>query len=135
NRDVARLLIDCHIGCDRPDDAERVLIKLVEYEPSNYEKFVELVGMFLQRREPHSASRALSMCSEHMLMGGQSDELRKTVESILDLDANALTAIRMLVRYCSWKRDAEALRQSLEKMAKIARTGDSVEDERYALSQ
>jgi len=104
NRDVARLLIDCHIGCDRPDDAEQVLIKLVEYEPSNYEKFLELVGMFLQRRQPHSASRALAMCSEHMLMGGQSDELRKNVETILDMDANDLTAIRMLVRYCSWKR-------------------------------
>jgi tetratricopeptide (TPR) repeat protein len=70
-----------------------------------------------------------------MLMGGQSDELRKNVETILDLDANDLTAIRMLVRYCSWKRDAEALQRSLEKMAKIARTADSVEDERYALSQ
>ena len=135
NRDVARLLIDCHISCDRPDDAERVLIKLVEHEPANYEKFLELVGMYLKRHEPHSASRALSMCSEHMLMGGQSDELRSNVESILDMDANDLMAIRILVRYCSWKRDPEALQQSLEKMAKIARKADSVEDERYALSQ
>jgi tetratricopeptide (TPR) repeat protein len=135
NRDVARLLIDCHIACDRPDDAERVLIKLMEHEPANYEKFIELVGMYLKRREPHSASRALNMCAEHMLMGGQSDDLRNTLDSILGLDPNDLTAIRMLVRYCSWKRDAEALQQSLERMANIARSADSVEDERYALSQ
>lgn len=135
NRDVARLLIDSHIACNRPDDAERVLIKLVEHEPSNYEKFLELVAMYLDRREPHAASRALSMCSEHMLMGGQSDDLCKNIESILALDADDLTSIRMLVRYYSWKRDAEALQQSLEKMALVARKADSVDDERYALSQ
>ena len=135
NRDVARLLIDCHIKCGRPDDAERVLIKLVEFEPSNYEKFLELVSMYLERREASAASRALSMCSEHMLMGGQSDKLRSDLELILALDENELAALRMLVRYYSWKRDKEFLQEALVKMAGVARDSESVEDERYALSQ
>ena len=135
NRDVARLLIDCHISCQRPHDAERVLIKLVEHEPANYEKFLELVAMYLERREPAAAARALSMCSEHMLMGGQSDQLRENLESILELDKDDLVTIRMLVRYYSWKRDPEALQQSLEKMASVANASGSIEDERYALSQ
>ena len=135
NRDVARLLIDCHIGCGRPDDAERVLIKLVEYEPANYEKFLELVSMYLERREPGAAARALTMCSEHMLMGGQSEELRSNLTTILELDQNELAAIRMLVRYYSWKRDKDALQESLIKMASIAKKSASIDDERYALSQ
>lgn len=135
NRDVARLLIDCHISAGRPDDAERVLIKLVEHEPANYEKFLELVQIYLERQEPSSASRALSMCSEHMLMGGQSDELCSCLNSILELDANDLSAIRMQVRYYSWKRDKDELKSSLATMAAVARQAESVDDERYALSQ
>jgi len=135
NRDVARLLIDCHIACNRPDDAERVLIKLVEYEPSNYEKFLDLVTMYLDRREPDAAARALTMCSEHMLMGGQSEELYASLTTILELDANELAAMRMLIRYHSWKRDKEALHESLEKLAAVAKTAGSVDDERYALTQ
>ena len=135
NRDVARLLIDCHIKCGRPNDAERVLIKLVEFEPANYEKFLELVSMYLDRREAGAASRALSMCSEHMLMGGQSDKLRSDLELILEIDENELAAIRMLVRYYSWKRDKEALQDTLIKMARVSRKAEAVEDERYALSQ
>ena len=135
NRDVARLLIDCHIACDRPNDAERVLIKLVEYEPSNYEKFLELVTMYLGRGEANAAARALTMCSEHMLMGGQSEELYTSLTTILELDANELAAMRMLIRYHSWKRDKDELQECLIKLADIARTAGSIDDERYALSQ
>ena len=135
NRDVARLLIDCHIGCGRPDDAERVLIKLVEAEPSNYEKFLELVAMYLERRDAGAASRALTMCSEHMLMGGQSDELHTNLQSILEIEPNELAAIRMLVRYFSWKRDKDALHESLIRMAVVSKDACSIDDERYALSQ
>jgi len=135
NRDVARLLIDCHVACNRPDDAERVLVKLVEYEPSNYEKFLELVTMYLARREASAAARALTMCSEHMLMGGQSDELYTNLTAILDLDANELAAMRMLIRYHSWKRDKDALQETLIKMATVAQAANSIDDERYALSQ
>ena len=135
NRDVARLLIDCHIGCGRPDDAERVLIKLVEHEPANYEKFLELVAMYLERREPSAAARALTMCSEHMLMGGQNEELHSNLTAILELDPNELATMRMLIRYHSWKRDKDALQESLIRMASVAKEAGSIDDERYALSQ
>jgi tetratricopeptide (TPR) repeat protein len=135
NRDVARLLIDCHIAGDRPAEAETVLVKLVEHEPSNYERFIDLVKMYLDRDDATAASRALSMCSEHMLMGGQSDELCSKLEAILSIDRHELTAIRMLVRYYSWKRDKEGLQDTLTTMASVAKAAESVDDERYALSQ
>jgi tetratricopeptide (TPR) repeat protein len=135
NRDVARLLIDCHIACGRPDDAERVLIKLVEYEPANYEKFLELVKMYLDRREASAAARALTMCSEHMIMGGQSEQLNDHLQSILELAPNEIAAMRMLIRYYSWKKDKDALQEALVRMASVAKDQASVDDERYALSQ
>jgi len=135
NREVARLLIDCHLSCGRPDDAEAVLIHLVESEPANYAKFLELVSIYIERREATSAGRALTMCSEHMLMGGQSDELEARINSILALDPNELASMRLLARFFSWKRDKDGLQETLVKMASVAQAASSVDDERYALSQ
>jgi len=135
NREISRLLIDCHIQSGRPDDAERVLIKLVEHEPANYGKFTELVAMYIERGDAESASRALSMCSEHMLMGGQSEELEGTLNSIIAINPNDLGAIRMLARFYSWKRDKDGLRETLVGMAVVAKAAESIDDERYALSQ
>jgi len=135
NREVARLLIDCHITCDRPDEAEAVLIKLVEWEPANYTKFLELVSIYVDRREAAAAGRALTMCSEHMLMGGQSDELESHIRSILALDPDELASLRLLARFYSWKRDKDGLQETLVRIATVAQTSASVDDERYALSQ
>jgi len=135
NREVARLLIDCHLSCGRPDDAEAVLIQLVESEPANYAKFLELVSIYIERREATSAGRALTMCSEHMLMGGQSDELEARINSILALDPNELASMRLLARFFSWKRDKDGLQETLVRMASVAQAASSVDDERYALSQ
>ncbi|HYJ92366.1 MAG TPA: tetratricopeptide repeat protein [Pyrinomonadaceae bacterium] len=135
NREVARLLIDCHINCGRPDDAEAVLIKLAEWEPSNYDKFLDLVKMYVERGEASSASRALTMCSEHMLMGGQSEELETYINTTLAIDSDDLASLRLLARFHSWKRDKDGLQETLIKIATVAKEASSVDDERYALSQ
>jgi hypothetical protein len=46
-----------------------------------------------------------------MLMGGQSEELHSNLTAILELDPNELAAMRMLIRYYSWKRDKDALQE------------------------
>jgi tetratricopeptide (TPR) repeat protein len=135
NRDVARILIDCHIQSGHPDEAEAHLIKLVEYEPANYATFLDLVKMYVGRDDATSAARCLTMCSEHMLMGGQSEELQGYINSIIALDPNELGAIRMLARFYSWKRDKDGLRDTLVGMASVANAAGSIDDERYALSQ
>jgi tetratricopeptide (TPR) repeat protein len=70
-----------------------------------------------------------------MLVGGKGDEFRSWVDEILAKEPTHLSALRLLACHCSWKRDAEALRQALETMADTALAEGSVEDERYALSQ
>jgi tetratricopeptide (TPR) repeat protein len=135
NRDVARILIDCYIEAQKPADAERALIKLVEHEPANYAKFLELTKIYVERGDAAGAARTLTMCSEHLLMGGQSDELESMLGKISAIDPDDLTSIRMFARFYSWKRDKEGLRTALERMSEVARAASSIEDERYALSQ
>lgn len=135
NRDILYLLIDCYIDSDNPVEAEKAVIKLVEQEPTNYPKFLDLVEVHLKNKDLDSATRILSMSSEHLLVGGQSEQFLKFTNDILLRNPEHLDALRLSVRYYGWNRDESELKKSLEKLAEIAGYNNSVEDERYALSQ
>lgn len=135
NRDVLYLLVDCHLDTSNAEDAERAVVRLVEQEPANYPKFLDLVKLYLKNSDLDSAARILSMSSEHLLVGGQSEEFLKWVNEILARNPEQIDALRLLVRYYSWQRDEEAFRRSLERLAEVARQNDAVDDERHALSQ
>jgi tetratricopeptide (TPR) repeat protein len=135
NRDVLFLLIDCYIETGNPSEAERAIIKLVEQEPANYPKFLELVEIYLKENDLNSAARILSMSSEHLLVGGQSEQFLHWTNEILARNPEHLDALRLSVRYYGWHRDESELKKSLENLAETARQNDSIEDERYALSQ
>ena len=135
NRDILYLLADCYIDMNAPADAERTVAKLVEQEPANYPKFLELVKLYLKNGDLDSAARILSMSAEHLLVGGQSDDFLAWTNEILAQNPEQLDAIRLLVRYHGWQRDANALKSSLERLAETAHQVEAVEEERYALSQ
>lgn len=134
-RDVLFLLIDCYVDTNNPKEAERAIIKLVEQEPANYPKFLELVEVYMKDGDLNSAARILSMSSEHLLVGGQSAEFLHWTNEILARNPEHLDALRLAVRYHGWHRDEAELKKSLESLAEIARLNSSVDDERYALSQ
>ena len=135
NREILFLLVDCHLVTNNPQDAEKAVIRLVEQEPANYLKFLELIEAYLKINDLESAARILSMSSEHLLVGGQSDDFLKRTNEILARNPEQLDGLRLLVRYYGWHRDEGELRQSLERLAEVARLVEAVEDERYALSQ
>lgn len=135
NRDILYLLVDCHIDTDNPLEAEKAVVRLVEQEPANYPKFLELVKIYLKTNDLDSAARILSMSSEHLLVGGQADEFLKWVNEILARNPEQLDALRLLVRYYSWQRDEAAFKASLERLAEVARLNEAADDERSALSQ
>lgn len=135
NRDVLFMLIDCYIETGNPQEAERAIVKLVEQEPANYPKFLELVEIYLKENDLDSAARILSMSSEHLLVGGQSEQFLHWTNEILARNPEHLDALRLAVRYHGWHRDESELKKSLENLAEIARQNDAIEDERYALSQ
>src|SRR5829696_7524721 len=135
NREVLNLLIDCQVASGDVGEAEKTVIKLVEQEPANYPKFLELAALYFENDDMTSMSRILSMSSEHLLVGGQASEFNSLVLQILDRDPDHLEALRLLVRYCAWQKDEEGFRDALVRLAGIAKASGCGEDERYALSQ
>jgi len=135
NRDILYLLVDCYIDMNNPAEAERAVVKLVEQEPANYPKFLDLVKIYLKNNDLTSAVRILSVSSEHLLVGGQAEEFLKWTNEILAQNPEQIEALQLLVRYFSWQRDEPELKQSLERLAEAARAAEAIEDERYALSQ
>ncbi len=135
NRDILYLLVDCYLDMGSPAEAERAVIKLVEQEPANYPKFLDLIKVYLKNNDLNAAARILAMSSEHLLVGGQGEEFFFWTNEILARNPEHLDALRLLVRYYSWQRDADETKKSLERLAEMARSLDVFEDERYALSQ
>lgn len=135
NRDILYLLVDCYLDLKNPAKAERAVIKLVEQEPANYPKFLDLVKIYLKNHDLEAATRVLSMSSEHLLVGGQAKEFLMWTNEILARNPEQINAQRLLVRYYGWHRDESEFKQALERLAEIARLNEAVEDERYALSQ
>jgi tetratricopeptide (TPR) repeat protein len=135
NRDVLYLLIECCVDSQNAAGAEKAVIKLVEIEPANYPKFLDLIRIYLNINDPESAARILTMSAEYMLAGGQSEECGKWINEILERDPNMLAGLRLLVRYNSWLNDENGIRLALERLYTAAAAKESVEDERYALAQ
>ncbi|HRH44937.1 MAG TPA: tetratricopeptide repeat protein, partial [Pyrinomonadaceae bacterium] len=135
NRELLFLLIDCYLDMGRVMDAEKITVRLVEQEPSNFPKLLDLVKVYLRNSDLVSAIRPLSMASEHLLVSGQHVKLEGYINEILNKDPEQIDAIRLLVRYHTWQRDEAKIKSSYERLAEAARVNDSIEDEKYALSQ
>jgi tetratricopeptide (TPR) repeat protein len=135
NRDVLYLLIDCCLDSQNAAGAENAVIKLVELEPANYPKFLDLIRIYLNLNDPAAAARILTMSAEYLLAGGQADECGKWINEILEREPLQLAGLRLLVRYNSWLNDENGKRLALERLYSAAASEGSVDDERFALSQ
>lgn len=133
NRDVLYLLIECCIDSQNAAGAEKAVVKLVEIEPANYPKFLDLIRIYLNTSDLDSAARILTMSAEYMLAGGQSDECGKWINEILERDPGHLAGLRLLIRYNSWLKDENGFRLALERLYAAAAGKDAVDDERFAL--
>ncbi|HEX9961494.1 MAG TPA: tetratricopeptide repeat protein, partial [Pyrinomonadaceae bacterium] len=135
NREILNLLVNCYLDVNNSEEAEKAVVKLVEQEAANYPKFLDVTKSYLKNNDLQSASRVLSLTSEHLLLGGQAEEFGIWINEILAKNPEQLEALRLLVRYHGWQRDETELKQSLERLAESARLNESIEDERYAISQ
>lgn len=133
--EVLSRLIDCHLEAGDREQAEKAVIRMVEHDPTTYPKFLDVARRYIQACEFDGACRMLTMASEHMIAGGQAEELAAAVRTILEQQPENLDATRLLVRFCTWQKDEEALKDSLRRLAELAGVQASVDDERFALSQ
>ena len=134
NRDALYLLIDCQIESENAAGAERAVIKLVELEPANYPKLLDLIRIYLNADDLDSAARILSMSSEYLLAAGQGDECKNWITEILERNEFHVGTLRLLVRYASWIKEEESFRIALDRLAKAANSSGEVDDERFALA-
>jgi len=135
NRDILYLLVDCYLEAGKLADAEKAIFKLVEQEPANYPKFLQLVRLQLKTNNLEAAVRILTFSAEHLLVGGQAEEFLEWTNEILARNPEHTDAMRLLVQYYNWQRDVGALKESLERLVEVARSNGDVESERYALAQ
>ena len=135
NREVLMLLIDCYLDMNAPAKAEATVVKLVQQEPSNFPKFLQIVKVYMNENDLESSVRALSISFEHVLGAGHSEEFLGWINEILARNPEYLEALRLLVKYHTWHRDGVEIRKSLERLAETARANEAVEDERFALGQ
>lgn len=135
NRDILYLLIECCIDSNNAAGAEKAVVKLVEIEPANYPRFLDLIRIYLNTNDAESAARILSMSAEYLLAGGQAEECGKWIDEILERDPNQLAGLRLLVRYNTWLNDENGSRLALERLYTAASSKESVEDEYFALKR
>jgi tetratricopeptide (TPR) repeat protein len=135
NRDLLGFLVDAHVRLGDTESAEASLVKLLEVDPTNYLKCLDVSELHLSKGDVDSAVRNLSFASEHMLVGGQPFELQTRLEKIDAAQPDRLDVVRLLARFCAWQKDDKHLRATLVRLSEIAAHEGSLEDERFALSQ
>lgn len=135
NKEINYLIMDCYFEMGNLEKAEELILKLIEREPANYPKLVELSKVYLENDDLDSVVRLLTMTSEHQLVSGESDELNELINEVLARNPEHLECLRLLARYYGWLRDELQLKQTLERLADAARLNNAFEDEQFALSQ
>jgi tetratricopeptide (TPR) repeat protein len=128
-------LIDCQLEAGNTAEAERSLVSLVEKDPAAYPKLLDLARIYLKFTDAESAARVMAMSAEHILLAGQVDDFQGLLNELLTLDPEQLEGLRLTARLYAWQRDESGMHEALERLAKVAQERDSVEDERFALSQ
>ena len=135
NRDLLGFLVDAYIRSGDSGTAEETLVKLLEVDPTNYPKCLDLAELHLANGDVDSAVRNLSFASDHMLVGGSANDLHARLENIDATQPDRLDVVRLLARFCAWQKDEKYLRTTLVRLAEIAAREGALEDERFALSQ
>lgn len=134
-RDVLHLLVDCYLEAGNTTEAEKAIIGLIEKEPATYPKLVGLARAYLKIGDVESSGRVMAMASEHLLLAGEVDEFESLLTELSVLDPEQLEGLRLRARLSAWQRDDAGMHQALVQLATVARIKESVDDERFALSQ
>jgi tetratricopeptide (TPR) repeat protein len=135
NKEFTFLLIDCYFEMNDPASAEKVITKLVEREPANYPKLLDLIKVYLKNEDVDASVRVLSMMSEHLLAGGDAKTLEANLLNVLEADPSNVDGLRLLSRCYTWQREQNKLKDSLRRMAEAANSKRGYLDERWALTR
>ncbi|MCB1024746.1 MAG: tetratricopeptide repeat protein, partial [Acidobacteria bacterium] len=135
NADVVFLLADCYIDMDQPDRAEIIIVELITREPKAYAKLLHLIDFYMKRNDLDSSIRILTSITEQLLVSQKPERLLDLLNEITARNPEELQALRLLIRYYSWHKNDFELKKVLEQLAEAANYNDSIEDEKFAITQ
>ncbi len=135
NADVVFLLVDCYLDMEQPDRAEIIIVELVTREPKAYAKLLHLVDFYMKKNDLDSSVRILSTVTEQLLVSQKPQRLVDLLNEIVARNPEQLQALRLLTRYYSWHKNDFELQKVLEQLAEAANYNESVDDEKFALTQ
>ena len=129
------LLSRCYLELENALAAEEVTNFLIEKDPLSYGKILDVTKLYIKTGDLESAVRTLELYAEAFLAGGKEAELEHWINEILTRDPEHGKTLRALARLRGWQRNELELKEALERLAESARLGESVEEERDALSE
>ncbi|MEO6390558.1 MAG: tetratricopeptide repeat protein [Pyrinomonadaceae bacterium] len=133
--ELLSILAQAYIRMGNADSAERATADLIALEPSSYRRYVEVAELYLRAGDLDSTMRVMSTVAEQMLSGNEEAELIKVLNEVLARNPEQLEGLRLLVQVCTWQRDDEQLRMSLERLAEAAELAGEVDEERNAYAR
>ena len=133
--ELVSMLARAYLEAEDPEGAERATSMLMAQDAGNYLQFLPVARLYLKLGKIDDSIRILASIIERMLAGREEKELLEIVNGVLERNPDHIDALRMLIRIHWWQRDMDALRSSLERLAESAEAAESIDDERYALTQ
>ena len=133
--ELVSMLARAYLEAEDPEGAERATSMLMAQDAGNYLQFLPVARLYLELGKIDDSIRILASIIERMLAGREEKELLEIVNGVLERNPDHIDALRMLIRIHWWQRDMDALRSSLERLAESAEAAESIDDERYALTQ
>jgi tetratricopeptide (TPR) repeat protein len=133
--ELVSMLARAYLEAEDPEGAERASSMLMAQDTGNYLQFLPVARLYLKLGKIDDSIRILASIIERMLAGREEKELLEIVNGVLERNPDHIDALRMLIRIHWWQRDMDALRSSLERLAESAEAAESIDDERYALTQ
>jgi tetratricopeptide (TPR) repeat protein len=129
------MLAETYLQADNAPAAERATAQIIERDPSNYRRYIEVVRAYIKVGAAGEAARVLELIIEPMLAGREENDLLELVDELLVQDPEHVRGLRLLARINWWQRDMDKLRSTLERLVESAEHAGLVDDERYALTQ
>lgn len=129
------MLATAYLAAEDAPGAERATQMLMALDASDYARFVPVAHLYLKSSDIDATTRLLASIVEQMLAGREENQLLELVNEVLARNPEHIEGLRLLARIHWWQRDMEKLRSVLDRLLEAAQAAESVDDERYALTQ
>lgn len=133
--ELLALLVQAYLEEQAAAAAESAVLRLVERQPTSYQKFVDVARLYLKANDIDAAVRVVGRVTEPMLAGREDGLLLELLQEALDRKPDHIQALHLLIRIHTWQRDDEKLRASLDRLAEAAAAANLIDEERSALKQ